>query len=120
MTLRRSVVWLVVAMAAATTGRQSSAQEMPVVLGERSRAQVVDRWLAERFETVVPMLMNREDVDVWVVMSREYNEDPVIKTMLPAKWMAARRRTILVFRRTPDGSIDRAAVSRYAVGDAFP
>ncbi|NNE36105.1 MAG: Xaa-Pro aminopeptidase, partial [Rhodothermales bacterium] len=93
---------------------------MPTVLAERDRAEVVDRWLEERFETVIPMLMNREEVDVWVVVSREYNEDPVIKTMLPATWMAARRRTILIFRRTPDGSFDRSAVSRYAVGSSFP
>jgi hypothetical protein len=93
---------------------------MPTVLPEKERAAVIDRWLEERFETVIPELMNREEVDVWVVVSREYNEDPVIETMLPATWMAARRRTILIFRRRPDGSFDRAAVARYNVGESFP
>ena len=40
---------------------------------------------------------------MWVVISREYNEDPVIKTLLPAEWLAARRRTILVFFDREEG-----------------
>lgn len=32
---------------------------------------------------------------------KEYNEDPVLKTMLPATWLSARRRTILVFYNNP-------------------
>ena len=27
--------------------------------------------------------MRREGIDMWVIISREYNEDPVLKTMLP-------------------------------------
>lgn len=38
---------------------------------------------------------------MWVIISREYNEDPVLKTMLPATWLSARRRTILVFYNNP-------------------
>ena len=55
-----------------------------------------------------------------MLAAREYNEDPVLQTMLPATWLdTARRRTILLFLRSPDG-VRRMAVARYAVGDAFP
>ena len=56
----------------------------PVVLPLRSRAELRDRWLARRLDTLVPRLMRREGIDMWVVVSREYNEDPLFITMAPA------------------------------------
>ncbi|MFB3132421.1 MAG: M24 family metallopeptidase [Rhodothermales bacterium] len=94
--------------------------EMPVVLPMRERAALMDRWLETRLDTVVPALMRREGIDMWIVSAREYNEDPVIETMLPATWIAARRRTILVFfDRGPDEGVERLAVARYDIGP-FP
>ncbi len=83
----------------------------------RDESHLRDRWLAERLDSVVPMVMERSGIDCWVVVGREYNEDPVLKTMLPATWITARRRTILVF--TEFGR-KRAAIARYDVGDVFP
>jgi Xaa-Pro aminopeptidase len=86
----------------------------------RDRASSSDRLLTERLDTLVPALMERADLDAWIVTAREYNEDPVLSTMLPATWLAtARRRTVLVFVRTTAG-VERHAVARYAVGEAFP
>lgn len=87
------------------------------VLSERERAVVVDEVLADRFDNLLPKLMDRSDIDMWVVISREYNEDPVIKTMLPSTWLNARRRTILVFYRDKaKNTIEKLAVARYNVG----
>jgi Xaa-Pro aminopeptidase len=84
------------------------------------RAEVVNRWLEIRFDTVIPMLMRRADVDMWIVSAREYNEDPIIETMLPATWQSARRRTILVFYdRGPDQGVERLAIARYDIGGFF-
>ncbi len=91
-----------------------------VILPLRDRAEVIDGWLALRMERVVPALMREQGIDMWVVLGREYNEDPVLETMLPATWLAARRRTILVFHdRGPGSGVDRLAVSRYSVGELF-
>lgn len=60
--------------------------------------------------------MEENSIDAWIVMGREYNEDPVLATMLPATWMSARRRTILLFL---DRGKQREAISRYDVG-SFP
>jgi len=90
------------------------------VISERDRAVVVDDILEDRFNTLLPKLMDRADIDMWILISREYNEDPVIKTLLPAEWLAARRRTILLFFNKPDGSgIETLAVARYDVGATF-
>lgn len=71
-------------------------------------------WLRARLDTLLPELMARAGLDMWLVIAREYNEDPVIMTLLPQPAMSARRRTILLFYRRPDGSVERLTVSRYA------
>ena len=83
------------------------------VLPLRQQAEVRDRWLKTRLDTLLPELMERADLDMWLIVCREYNEDPVIMTMLPATSMSARRRTILVFARQADGDVERLTVSRY-------
>ncbi len=93
---------------------------MPSVLPLRERAAVIDRWLERRLETVAPEVMRREGVDLWIVAAREYNEDPVIETMLPATYMAARRRTVLILHDPGPGQpIERLAAARYDIGP-FP
>ncbi|MGH8222051.1 MAG: M24 family metallopeptidase, partial [Woeseiaceae bacterium] len=90
------------------------------ILPMREQAAVIDRWLATRVETVLPGLMRRSEIDMWVIISREYNEDPVIRTFLPATWQAARRTTILLIHdRGGDQPLETLAVSRYAVGETF-
>lgn len=94
--------------------------KIPTILPLQKRAEVIDRLLAERAKTVLPELMEREEIDMWIVIAREYNEDPVIRTMLPAIWHAARRRTILVMYNPGDGNkVETMAVARYDVGTVF-
>ena len=88
------------------------------ILPERERAQVVDEILADRFNNLLPKLMDRSEIDMWILISREYNEDPVLKTMLPATWLNARRRTIIVFYRDKaKNTIEKLAVARYNFGE---
>lgn len=90
---------------------------MPGILPERERAKVVDDILEYRLDSLLPNLMQREGIDMWILISREYNEDPVLKTMLPSTWLSARRRTILVFYQQGEGlSLEKIAIARYNVG----
>ncbi len=90
------------------------------VLSEKERAKVIDELLEDRFTNLLPQLMDTSGIDMWIVISREYNEDPVLKTMLPATWLNARRRTILVFyRNKAKNSIEKLAVARYNVGKSI-
>ncbi|MBL4904515.1 MAG: Xaa-Pro aminopeptidase, partial [Flavobacteriaceae bacterium] len=84
------------------------------VLDEKDRATFRDDLLADRFDNLLPQLMDETAIDMWIVISREYNEDPVMKTMLPSVWLNARRRTILVFYRDKaKNTIEKLAVARY-------
>lgn len=92
----------------------------PKLLPLRQQAKVEDAWLKERLETIVPALMRKQGVDMWVLVAREYMEDPVVKTMLDAESMHARRRTILVFYDPGEGKpFERLTVSRYGLGGLF-
>ncbi len=88
------------------------------ILPERERAAVIDDILEERMVNLLPELMQKANIDMWVIIGREYNEDPVMKTMFPAVWLSARRRTILVFTKK-EGSkeVERLAIARYDVGN---
>lgn len=90
----------------------------PAILSQREQAVVIDDLLEDRLRNVLPALMRREGFDMWVIISREYNEDPVIKTLLPATWFAARRTTMLVVYDNGHET-EYLAVARYDVGKIF-
>ncbi|MGM0905591.1 MAG: M24 family metallopeptidase [Pseudomonadota bacterium] len=86
----------------------------------KQRAEVVDDLLQKRVQQLLPELMRKADIDMWVLISREYNEDPVLKTFLPSDWLSARRRTILVIHDAGNGeSLETLAIARYDVGEVF-
>ena len=91
---------------------------LPGILEEKDRATLVDEILEDRLDNLLPRLMEREGIEMWIIISREYNEDPVMKTMLPSTWLNARRRTIMVFSKDKEdpGKIEKLAIARYDVG----
>jgi Xaa-Pro aminopeptidase len=98
----------------------SSATFSQVVLSEREQSRVVDEIIEDRFNNLLPVLMERTGIDMWVVISREYNEDPVLKTMLPSTWLSARRTTMLVFfNNLKTKQVEKLAIARYNVGESI-
>ena len=90
----------------------------PKILSMQERAEVIDTWLAERVPTVLPQIMRRAGIDMWIIIAREYNEDPIIKTLLPATWQSARRTTMLI--AYDDGEeVKTFGMSRYNTGNLF-
>ncbi|MDP5141118.1 MAG: aminopeptidase P family protein [Spirosomaceae bacterium] len=94
----------------------TASAQYPTILPERQRAAVIDEILEDRMDNLLPKLMREKGVDMWVIISREYNEDPIMKTMLPAVWLSARRRTIFVFFDNGT-NVERLAIARYDVGN---
>jgi Xaa-Pro aminopeptidase len=104
----------------AANAQEQKAPTAPAVLPLRERARLEDKWLAERLDKVVPALMREQSLDMWVLIAREYVEDPVVATMLDAENMHARRRTILLFYDPGKGQpVERLTVSRYGLADLF-
>lgn len=93
---------------------------LPAILSVRDRATLEDQWLRERLDTLVPALMREHGIDMWVLVAREYLEDPVVDTMLNATSLHARRRTILTFFDPGDGKpVERLVISKHGMGDLF-
>ena len=115
----KAIITALLLAAAAAAGAQD--YQRPGVPGLRDRAAAHDRLVKARLDNVVPRIMREVGVDMWVLVASEYNEDPVVKTMLPATWASARRRMVLIFHdRGPEKGVERLAVARYPVGDLFP
>lgn len=86
---------------------------IPEIASLKRQHDIRNLWLLTRFETILPDLMERHNVDMWIIPTREYNEDPVVMSLLPQPAMSARRRTILVFCRNQSGRVDRYSLDRY-------
>jgi len=86
------------------------AQERPFgTLREQSESR--QEWLRLRLEQVLPRLMREHGVDMWIIPSREYNEDPVFRALVSPTTFAARRRTIYVFcDEGPEAGVRRIAI----------
>lgn len=87
----------------------------------REQAELRQQWLEKRLETVLPPLLRKHGIDMWVIPMREYNEDPTFSSLVAPTTFAARRRTIYVFfdkcaaqGRTDPG--DGSCVERIALG----
>jgi Xaa-Pro aminopeptidase len=92
--LRRGTLALLVLLAPLATGAQGVERPFGTL---REQAAEQQRWLDERMRTVLPALMRKHKVDMWVVPMREYNEDPVFSSLVSPTTFAARRRTIYLF-----------------------
>ena len=87
----------------------------------KDRATIIKNIQKDRIENLLPNLMQESGIDMWVIITREYNEDPIIKTLLPPTWLNARRRTILVFNYdNKTNQVESAAISRYNFGENIP
>jgi Xaa-Pro aminopeptidase len=82
--------------------------EIRSILPEKERARVVNDWLKWRLDNILPQLMRREGIDMWLVVNREYNEDPVYLSLVPAPTLTARRTSILIFHDSgPSTGLER-------------
>ena len=90
------------------------------VLSVKEQAVTINEVLTDRIDNLLPKLMDEAKIDCWLIISREYNEDPILKTFLPAEWLSARRTTMLVFYRDKKNeSIHSYAIARYQVGKSI-
>ena len=80
------------------TSLQTQTQQ---VLPLREQAKVIDEILDERLNLLLPRLMEKTGIDMWVMITREYNEDPIVRTFLPSLANPADILTVVVVLPTP-------------------
>jgi Xaa-Pro aminopeptidase len=106
---------------------QTPPPSLPLTIGPtrplgtlREQAVLQQRWLQYRLDSVLPALMRRHGVQMWILSMREYNEDPVFWSIIAPTTFAARRRTIYVFHdRGPERGVERLALGGSSQGGVF-
>ena len=111
---------LVAALSASAAAAPPAAPMPPRLPPLREQDRIRQEWLKARLERVLPPLMRRHGVSMWIVLSREYNEDPVFFSLVSPSVMAARRRTILVFNDLgPERGVERLALGGRSSGGLY-
>ena len=92
---------------------------LPNILSLRDQSAVYNNWLKTRLERILPELMRQEGFDMWLVICRENNEDPVFSSLVPFTSMYASRTSILVFTDKGAEGVERLTVSRAGIGQLY-
>ncbi len=54
------------------------------ILDLKNRATIIKEIQKDRIENLLPSLMKETGIDMWIIITRDYNEEPIIKKFLPA------------------------------------
>ena len=99
---------------------------LPHVYGQPAAAPFAQRpaiensLLAERLDELLPKLMREQNIDLWIVVAREYNDDPAFLSLVPKPRFTARRTTMLLFHdRGTEQGVERLTISRYPLGELY-
>lgn len=78
----------------------------------KEQYRIFDELLKKRIDTLMPKLMKETGIDLWLVLDREYNEDPVFSTLVPKLVKNVSRQGLLAFSLMPDGTFEALSLSR--------
>ncbi len=77
----------------------------------REQHKIFDKILKDRIDNLMPKLLEETGIDMWVIVCREYNEDPIYKTITPALVRNATRMSAFAFTLI-DGKYEALSFSR--------
>ncbi len=90
------------------------------ILPEKERTRVMNEWLKWRLDNILPDLMRSEGIDMWLIINREWIEDPVFFTLVPASTYASPGCVALIFHdRGNELGVEKLACSPGGVRGGF-
>jgi hypothetical protein len=111
---------MAVALLLLAVGRVVMAQAPAPLPPLRAQAALQQQWLEARLTRVLPGLMRKHGVEMWLIICREYNEDPAFWSVVSPTTFAARRRTMYVFYDGGDGTgVERLALGGGSQGGVY-
>ncbi|HEV2843891.1 MAG TPA: Xaa-Pro aminopeptidase, partial [Thermoanaerobaculia bacterium] len=109
---------LAFAQSPAPAAAPAAVQPLPRMPSLREQAGERQEWLEHRLTVILPEIMRRYGIDMWILSMREYAEDPVFFSMVSPTTFAARRRSIYVFHdQGPEKGVVRLALGGGDQGD---
>ncbi len=82
------------------------------VLSVKEQYQLCDEILKDRLENLLPQLMKECGVEMWLVLCREYNEDPVFRSLNPRLVKSASRTSCYIFSLDKEGKYEALSLCR--------
>ncbi len=87
----------------------------------------IDRWKEERLNSLLPKLMEEHDFDMWIIVCREDQQDPVLSGLLPRGLTGDENvvmppvgnQIIIVFYRSPSGKMEKLLISMLRLKDFY-
>jgi hypothetical protein len=73
------------------------------VLTQKQQSELYNKNLEWKLDNVLPAIMRREKIDMWIIICFENSEDPVYRTLTTRPGDNARRLSILIFHDSKDG-----------------
>lgn len=100
--------------AAASAGQ--SGNDIQNILPERERARIMDEGTKWRLDHILPDLMRREGIDLWLVIAQEPDPGPVYFTLLPSTSLYVVRTSILMFHdQGPGRGVERLSGGSFGI-----
>lgn len=91
---------LIISLAILST---AGAQDYPPVLSMKKQTELFNKNLEWKLDNVLPGIMKREGLEMWVIICFENDPDPVYRTLNTWPGDDARRLSILLFHNSDDG-----------------
>ena len=86
------------------------------ILPLKQQENIQDDWLGQRLDTILFEAMEKAGIPMWIVVSKEYNEDPVVKSITPCIHDTSGRLAIYIFYlEKTSGQLER-----YFIGSTHP
>jgi Xaa-Pro aminopeptidase len=90
------------------------------IMPEKERADVMNEWREWRLENILPDLMREQGIDMWVIINREWIEDPVFFTLVPEPMMASPGCVALIFHDRGEGlGVERLSCAPHGVRGGY-
>lgn len=86
------------------------------ILPLNKQEAIRDHWLKIRLDSILVEAMEKANIPMWIVVSKEYNEDPVVDSLTPCEHDSSRRLSIFVFVYNEQTK----RVDRYLIGSPHP
>jgi len=93
--------------------------QFPKILPQRQQAEIVNRILAKRLESILPMAMRETGFDMWLIICQEDDFDPVFTTLIPMDTWCPILQIMVFFDRGPSQGVERINLSMTETGNLY-
>jgi hypothetical protein len=113
--MKKTVIIAILTFYAISLHAQNRSNEpipaMPRLLSQREQMDVRETWLKKRLDTLLLPMMQRNGIDIWIVVNEEFHSDPVTEHIVPPIPIVGRRDYFIFIDR--GGKLERYAIVRY-------